>query len=261
MTVLEATLRAGRPARRRARSLVLGYPDVYAPADHVPTCCEHEPIGLEGIDDCLVDDMKREGHPRRRASRCCPTGDGWLLVEFGGETKDEADDKARDADGRRSQQAQSRPAMKLYDDPRRGAASGRCASRASARPRCVPGKPDTWEGWEDSAVPPERARRLPARAPQAARQVRLRRRALRPLRPGLHPHPHRLRPRHRRRASRQFRRSSTRRPTSSSRYGGSLSGEHGDGQSRAELLPKMFGDELVAGASASSRRSGTRTGR
>jgi FAD/FMN-containing dehydrogenase/Fe-S oxidoreductase len=29
-------------------------------------------------------------------------------------------------------------------------------------------------------------------------------------------------------------------------YGGSLSGEHGDGQGRAELLPKMFGEELVA---------------
>ena len=29
------------------------------------------------------------------------------------------------------------------------------------------------------------------------------------------------------------------------RYGGSFSGEHGDGQSRAELLPKMYGDELV----------------
>src|SRR5207248_4517374 len=28
-------------------------------------------------------------------------------------------------------------------------------------------------------------------------------------------------------------------------HGGSLSGEHGDGQSRAELLPKMFGSELV----------------
>ena len=28
-------------------------------------------------------------------------------------------------------------------------------------------------------------------------------------------------------------------------YGGSLSGEHGDGQARAELLPKMFGPELM----------------
>ena len=28
-------------------------------------------------------------------------------------------------------------------------------------------------------------------------------------------------------------------------YGGSLSGEHGDGQARAEFLPKMFGEEIV----------------
>jgi FAD/FMN-containing dehydrogenase len=28
-------------------------------------------------------------------------------------------------------------------------------------------------------------------------------------------------------------------------YGGSLSGEHGDGQSKAEFLPMMFGDKLM----------------
>ena len=54
-----------------------------------------------------------------------------------------------------------------------------------------------------------------------------------------------LRPDDDARASRSSGASSTTRPTSSCRYGGSLSGEHGDGQSRAELLPKMFGDELV----------------
>ena len=42
-------------------------------------------------------------------------------------------------------------------------------------------------------------------------------------------------------------------------YGGSLSGEHGDGQARGELLPKMFGRASCA-RSASSRRSWTRTG-
>ena len=41
------------------------------------------------------------------------------------------------------------------------------------------------------------------------------------------------------------------------KYGGSFSGEHGDGQSRAALLPKMFGPELMQ-AFASSRRCGTR---
>ena len=43
-------------------------------------------------------------------------------------------------------------------------------------------------------------------------------------------------------------------------YGGSLSGEHGDGQARGEYLPKMLGDDLVR-RSANSRRSGTRLGR
>ena len=69
---------------------------------------------------------------------------------------------------------------------------------------------------------------------------------LRPLRPGLHPHAgidfDLVTARGHRATSAP---SWTRRPISSSRYGGSLSGEHGDGQARAELLPKMFGPELV----------------
>ena len=47
-------------------------------------------------------------------------------------------------------------------------------------------------------------------------------------------------------------------PTWSCSYGGSISGEHGDGQSRGALLPKMFGPELMSARSASSRRSGIR---
>ena len=78
--------------------------------------------------------------------------------------------------------------MTLFDDrERRGARSGRSASPGSARPRASPGSADTWEGWEDSAVAPDRARRLPARL-RRCRRVRLQRRALRPLRPGLRAH-------------------------------------------------------------------------
>ena len=79
-----------------------------------------------------------------------------------------------------------------------------------------------------------------------------RRLAVRALRPGLRAHPDPVRPAHRRRASPPTGRSSSGPPTWSSSYGGSLSGEHGDGQSRGELLPKMFGDES-SGRSARSR--------
>ena len=87
VTVLEATVRLVHSPPARSL-LVLGYPDVYRAADHVPRGARAQArSGSKGIDDVLVDDMKTKGTARRRPRRCCPTGDGWLLVEFGGETQ------------------------------------------------------------------------------------------------------------------------------------------------------------------------------
>ena len=127
------------------------------------------------------------GRVRRRHARRRPTRRRTRLMDGAGAQRRRAVDEAV-----------RRPAT-------RSSRSGRCASRGLGATARVPGEPDTWAGWEDSAVPPERARRLPARLPRAARPLRLRRRALRPLRPGLRPHPHRLRPRHAPRASRNYR--------------------------------------------------------
>jgi hypothetical protein len=64
---------------------------------------------------------------------CLPDGRGFLLVELGGETKEEADARTR-ADGRPAQGHGAPKDMKLYDDPPRRSTSGRCARPASARP-------------------------------------------------------------------------------------------------------------------------------
>ncbi len=73
---------------------MLGYPDVYAAGDHITEILEFKPTGLEGMDDVLVRDMKKKGiHPKDIT--LLPEGGGWLLVEFGGESKEESDDKAR----------------------------------------------------------------------------------------------------------------------------------------------------------------------
>ncbi len=97
MTVLEASLHlVHSPAVKSL--LVLGYPDVYSAGDHVPEILEAGPIGLEGLDDVLVDDMKKK-HIHPQDITLLPEGGGWLLVEFGGETKEESDDKAHAADG------------------------------------------------------------------------------------------------------------------------------------------------------------------
>src|SRR2546421_1785780 len=74
--VLEATVRLvhNPPARSL---LVLGYKDVYSAADHVMEVLAHKPIGLEGLDDRLISDMKALGlHPEDVA--LLPEGNGWL---------------------------------------------------------------------------------------------------------------------------------------------------------------------------------------
>src|SRR5438046_9597284 len=102
--------------RPRARSLlVLGYPDVYSAGDHVPEILEFRPIGLEGLDDRLIDDMKKARiHPENVS--LLADGKGWLLVEFGGDDKPESDAKAHAAMASLRAKPNA-PSMKLYNDP------------------------------------------------------------------------------------------------------------------------------------------------
>jgi FAD/FMN-containing dehydrogenase/Fe-S oxidoreductase len=241
VTVLEATVRLvpSPPARSL---LVLGYPDVYCAADHVPEVLEHKPIGLEGIDDRLIEDMKRTGiHPEDVA--LLPAGNGWLLVEFGADTRDEADAQAN-ALMRALRRHHDAPSMKLFDDPNEERMLWTVRESGLGATAHVPNRRITWEGWEDSAVAPERLGGYL--------------RALRKLfeRYGyegdLYGHfgqgcvhtriDFDLETQEGIGKFHEFLRDAATLVTS---YGGSLSGEHGDGQSKAEFLELMFGPELV----------------
>ncbi|HEY6093273.1 MAG TPA: FAD-linked oxidase C-terminal domain-containing protein, partial [Gemmatimonadales bacterium] len=241
VTVLEATLRLvpSPPARTL---LVLGYPDIYEAADHVPEILTARPIGLEGLDRVLVEDMAKKGlHPE--SVTFLPEGHGWLLVEFGGADRAEADARARALIARLERLANP-PSTKLFDDPAEEHAVWTVRESGLGATARVPGEADTWEGWEDSAVPPERLGDY-----------------LREFRALLRQHGYRgalyghfgqgcvhtrinfdLVTRDGIARYRAFVEAAADLVV---RHGGSLSGEHGDGQSRAELLPKMFGPELV----------------
>jgi FAD/FMN-containing dehydrogenase/Fe-S oxidoreductase len=239
--VLEATTRLVYSPPVRSL-LVLGYPDVYAAGDHVPEILEHDPIGLEGLDDNLVEDMTKKGlHPED--VQLLPDGKGWLLVEFGGESKAESDGKARELmDALRGKQ--DAPSMKLFDDPPVEKMIWKVRESGLGATARVPGEPDTWEGWEDSAVAPEKLggylRDLRAlfekyhygcslygHFGQGCVHTRIDFDLA--TAPGIATY-------------RSFMDEAT---DLVLRHGGSLSGEHGDGQSRAEFLPKMFGPELM----------------
>jgi hypothetical protein len=65
--------------------VVIAYPDIYQCADHVPDVMAHKPIGLEGIDDLLVEYTRRRGI-NSEGLALLPEGGGWLLAEFGADT-------------------------------------------------------------------------------------------------------------------------------------------------------------------------------
>jgi FAD/FMN-containing dehydrogenase/Fe-S oxidoreductase len=242
VTVLEATVEL-LPSPPVRSLLVVGYDDAATAADQVPAVLEHEPLGLEGIDETLAEDMTLVGLHDQELS-LLPEGRGWLLIEFGGETKREADEKARtlEVDLRK---AKTKPTgIKLYDDPESEKHVWEVREAGLGATAFIPGKPDTYEGWEDSAVPPERVgdyirdlRKLASKYDYESALyghygngcIHARWNFDLVTKDGIQ----------------TFRRFLEAASDLVLSYGGSLSGEHGDGQSRAELLPKMFGDELV----------------
>ncbi len=75
---------------------VIGFPDIYQAGDAAAFVRDHGPIGLEAMDDKLIEFM-RDKHADMTSIKILPEGGGWLIAEFGGDTEKEASDKARSA--------------------------------------------------------------------------------------------------------------------------------------------------------------------
>ncbi|WP_329395942.1 FAD-binding and (Fe-S)-binding domain-containing protein [Streptomyces melanogenes] len=224
--------------------LVLGYDDICAAADDVPRLLAHsEPAQLEALDDRMAQ-LMREEHAHLESLERFPAGNSWLLVQFTGDTRDEVDAQA-DALLRALGRDAEDDSVAFSDDPAREhelLKAREAGLGVTARP---PDERETWEGWEDSAVPPDRLgdylRDLKELFTECGYDH-----------PSLYGHfgqgcvhtriPFELRTAE---GVAHFREFLFRAARLVSSYGGSLSGEHGDGQARAELLPVMFGDALV----------------
>jgi FAD/FMN-containing dehydrogenase/Fe-S oxidoreductase len=240
VTVLTATLHLmhSPPCRRLA---VLGFPDPFLAADAVPDVIRHGPIGLEGIDAMLLDFMRRK-NLAVEDQKLLPNGGAFLLAEFGAETNEEAESKARGLLAVASQLPGS-PTGRV-SAPGEAARIWHIRESALGATVFVPGEPHGWEGWEDAAVPPEQLgsylRQLWAlmkdydyRSPMYGHFgqgcVHTRINFDLETEPGI----------------RKFRAFLDQATDIVIAHGGSISGEHGDGQARGALLPKMFGPELM----------------
>ncbi|HLW68879.1 MAG TPA: FAD-linked oxidase C-terminal domain-containing protein [Gemmataceae bacterium] len=241
VTILEATLRL--VPNPKARSLlVLGYPDVFSAGDHVTDILPLKPTALEGLDHLLIEYIQKKGD-RTANLKLLPEGKAFLMVEFGGDSKQDSDDQARQCMDRLKKLANP-PPMKLYDNKEEEEKLWRVREGGLGATAFVPGLPDMWPGWEDSAVPPE----------NVGPYLRGFRKILQKYgyNPSLYGHfgqgcihcriDFDL---YTADGVRKWRSFLDEAADLVVQHGGALSGEHGDGQARAELLPKMFGEELV----------------
>ncbi|MEU0112589.1 FAD-linked oxidase C-terminal domain-containing protein [Streptomyces bobili] len=241
VTVLRAELELV-PVPAHTVLVVLGYEDICQAADHVPAVLEHRPAALEGVDHQLVS-FQQEKHLNPEALKELPDGRAYLMVQLTGDTREEVDARARALIDAKPDDVDHT----WYDDEQHVRELWLVRESGLGATAHVPGKPDTWEGWEDSAVPVDRL----------GDYLRDLKRLFEEFgygHPSVYGHfghgcvhtriPFDLESQEGVARMRAFVERAADLVVS---YGGSLSGEHGDGQARGELLDKMFGPELIGG--------------
>ncbi|WP_275291773.1 FAD-binding and (Fe-S)-binding domain-containing protein [Amycolatopsis sp. La24] len=213
--------------------VVLGYPDMATAGDVVPGLLPHRPLAVEGLDARLVDLVRNH----RGAVPALPDGAGWLMIEVGGETEAEARHNAE----RLVKDSQALDHVVLAQGAD-AAAMWRIREDGAGLAGRTPTGEQAWPGWEDAAVPPERLgaylrdfdalldefgfEGLPyGHFGDGCVHVRL----------GLPLE----------RDPSVFRAFMTAAAKLVVGYGGSFSGEHGDGRARGELLPQMYSTETI----------------
>ncbi|MDQ7805240.1 FAD-binding and (Fe-S)-binding domain-containing protein [Amycolatopsis sp. A133] len=228
VTILEATVSLARLPDHKVLA-VLGFPSDIAAADAVPSILPWSPLTVEGVDAELVAML-----PGRAGD--LPPGGAWLFVELAG------DDPAERA--RALAASLDLTGFAVLDDPAAQRRLWRIREEGAGLATRLADGSEAWPGWEDAAVPPERLgaylrefkelmRRHGRRSVvyghygEGCLHLRLDFDLLSP--PGIA----------------GFRRFLEEAADLVAAHGGSLSGEHGDGQARSELLSRMYSPEML----------------
>jgi FAD/FMN-containing dehydrogenase/Fe-S oxidoreductase len=226
--------------------LILGFDDIYLAADAVPDYERFRPIAIEGLDRMIIRGLQARNLAQAEID-LLPSGDAWVVLEFGADTEIQASEQAeRAAAYFRTRPRGPRPSTKIVTDraTQQRIWSIRENGASATQLSIDPDVPDPQVGWEDAAVDPHRLgdylRAFDALVARCG------------YRTSLFGHfgdgcvhariTFDLRTEQGVAKYRSFVRQAAELVVA---FGGSLSGEHGDGQAKGEFLPIMFGNELV----------------
>ncbi len=231
-TIINATVRLVK-ASPATSLVVLGFPDMAAAADATIALLEHRPLAMEGMDRRLVNVIRAKG----RTVAGLPDGDGWLFVETGGEDPFEAESKATALIG--TALAAGAVDTTLIATPAQARALWRIREDgAGLAGRSPDGRP-AWPGWEDAAVPPANLGAYLRDFQSLLDHYRLDGLAYGHFGDGCI-HVRIDFPLSSSDGVARTRKFLVDAATLVAQHGGSLSGEHGDGRARGELLPLMY---------------------
>jgi FAD/FMN-containing dehydrogenase/Fe-S oxidoreductase len=223
--------------------LALGFNDSVAAADCVPLVLPHGPLTMESINATLVDRLPRQVRGAAVAAGL-PAGSAWLLVEVGGFDPEGAMRAARaiitDLEG-----SELTVTSSLVTDPEAQAVLWRCRRDSTGLATRRSDGAEAWGGWEDAAVPPERLGAYLRELDEILAAHDLTGASYGHFGEGCM---------HMRmdfdllseRGLATYRSFVEQAADLVVRLGGSVSGEHGDGRARSELLAKMYGADVVA---------------
>ena len=242
---LQAKVRLVKSPAKRV-IVVVGFTDIYTAADAVPHFMRCDPIAIEGLDRAIIRGLQARGLKKDEIA-LLPEGDAWVVLEFGADTQEAVLQQAQAAAAYFSagEVGPDVSTMLVEDRALQAKVWSIREMGASAVALSVDsGVPDPVVGWEDAAVDPLRLgdylRAFQALVDRYGYET------------SLYGHfgdgcvhariTFDLRSAQGVSIWRKFLREAAELVVE---FGGSLSGEHGDGQAKAEFLPIMYGPELM----------------
>ncbi|MBD8043369.1 FAD-binding oxidoreductase [Arthrobacter sp. Sa2BUA2] len=237
------------PKPASALLVCLGYADVVEAARDIETILEFSPAAVEGIDEAIVDTMRF----RRGAGSVTglPAGKAWLYVDLDGDDPASVQAAADRLLARLAENGRLIEGRPVPDDVERGSLWRVREDGAGLSSRLSTGG-ESWPGWEDSAVAPEKLADYLADFRNLLDQYGLQGVMYGHFGAGcMHIRiTYDLRTAAGRDVFRTFSADAARLVV---QHGGSLSGEHGDGRARSALLPLMYSPRLLTAFTAYRR--------